>query len=82
MLFGGKLPPGSETDKKHFISLLAENRKNALSLTLSRSHSSVFHAGVIGQGLKRKSPTEFLSRVTHHLVLDIGIIYYDLCCIL
>ncbi|KAK3087666.1 hypothetical protein FSP39_008920 [Pinctada imbricata] len=52
-LFGGKAGDTPISDKKDNTSLFDENRQHGMSLTLPRSHSSVFHAGVIGQGLRR-----------------------------
>ncbi|KAL8589647.1 hypothetical protein ACOMHN_016031 [Nucella lapillus] len=43
-------------------SLLRENQRIGLSLQLPRHHASVFHAGVVGQGLKRHSPRQPVSK--------------------
>ncbi|XP_048244995.1 integrator complex subunit 5-like [Haliotis rufescens] len=53
-LFGGKF---DSTSKKSLqsqdnVSLFRENQQRAMSMTLPKTSSSVFHAGVIGQGLK------------------------------
>ena len=45
-------------------SLLHENKKHGLSLTLQRSHSSVFHAGVVGEGLRREAKKHVYSQVS------------------
>ncbi|XP_076454968.1 integrator complex subunit 5-like isoform X2 [Babylonia areolata] len=60
-LFGGKAPvAASSSDYQDGGGdtrgdLLYENRRIGLSMQLPRTHASVFHAGVIGQGLKRRS---------------------------
>lgn len=52
-LLGAKSDPAAQSaEKKPTVSLLEENKKHGLTLTLPRSHSSVFHAGVIGGGLR------------------------------
>ncbi|KAL5012685.1 hypothetical protein ScPMuIL_011236 [Solemya velum] len=48
-LFGGKVGRNNQKDS---VSLYESNQKHEQSLTLLRSHSSVFHAGIIGHGLK------------------------------
>ena len=66
-LFGGRAiapqPPGSGGAGQAGASLLSENRRLGLSLPLPRTHASVFHAGVIGQGLQQKLPTKRVSKV-------------------
>ncbi|XP_025113724.1 integrator complex subunit 5-like isoform X2 [Pomacea canaliculata] len=54
-LFGGKPPEVSQTRQSE-VSLLKENCRFGLSMPLPRTHASVFHAGVIGQGLKPNPP--------------------------
>ncbi|XP_052787896.1 integrator complex subunit 5-like [Mya arenaria] len=44
------------------VSLREENTKHGLSLTTLRSHSSVFHAGVIGQGLRHAQSQQILDQ--------------------
>ena len=44
--------PEDEKEKKNFQSLYESNKKQGLTTTLHRSQSTVFHAGVIGQGLR------------------------------
>ncbi|KAL4237625.1 Integrator complex subunit 5 [Mactra antiquata] len=63
-LFGGKSDLGTATSgsRDSHTSLRVENKKHGLSLTTLRSHSSVFHAGVIGQGLRAKSKLNVLSK--------------------
>lgn len=39
------------------VSLLEENQKHAVSNTLPQSHSTVFHAGIIGNGLRPQCNT-------------------------
>ena len=64
-LFGGKGTDRTPTIPKEEEALLfEENRKHGLSLTLPRSHSSVFHAGVIGQGLRKTDRKILLSHVS------------------
>ena len=64
-LFGGKGTDRTPTiPKEEEASLFEENRKHGLSLTLPRSHSSVFHAGVIGQGLRKTDRKILLSNVS------------------
>ncbi|XP_077869444.1 integrator complex subunit 5-like [Saccoglossus kowalevskii] len=55
-LFGGKLDANELTMKvpEPKVSLQKENEKHALSVTLPATASTVFHAGIIGQGLKPK----------------------------
>ena len=64
-LFGGKTDVGMSKTGTHdaHTSLLQENKKHGLSLTLQRSHSSVFHAGVIGEGLRREGKRHVFSQV-------------------
>ena len=65
-LFGAKIDPSSlVSDKDKYIPLSEENRKHGLTLTLPRSHSSVFHAGVIGKGLKPRQHVEVLKQVMY-----------------
>ncbi|KAK7095573.1 integrator complex subunit 5-like [Littorina saxatilis] len=64
-LLGGRTMPsqpvsGGEGGKGG--SLLRENRRLGLSIPLPRTHASVFHAGVIGQGLKRKASLTLVSK--------------------
>lgn len=65
MLLGGKLElEVSKTGTRDStVSLLAENKKHGVSLATLRSHSTVFHAGVIGQGLRKRSRTGLVSKV-------------------
>ncbi|KAK7480320.1 hypothetical protein BaRGS_00028488, partial [Batillaria attramentaria] len=57
-LFGGRSETapklGSSSNENSGAHLLPENRRLGLAIPLPRTHASVFHAGVIGQGLKRK----------------------------
>ena len=73
-LFGGMaMPPqlpGSGGVGETGSSLLGENRRLGLSLPLPRTHSSVFHAGVIGQGLQRKLPMKQVSKVRFGVLLS------------
>ena len=62
-LFGSKTTPPCAEGESRGGSLLQENHRMSLSLQLPRTHSSVFHAGVIGQGLKRPSSSARVSRV-------------------
>ncbi|XP_034942928.1 integrator complex subunit 5-like [Chelonus insularis] len=48
--FGAKVTPNDETNN---FSLLHQNHKHGTSVMLAQRHSSVFHAGVIGQGPRR-----------------------------
>ena len=45
-----------------YVNLNEENRKQGLTMTLPRSNSSVFHAGVIGKGLKPRRHIEVLKQ--------------------
>ncbi|KAL3871772.1 hypothetical protein ACJMK2_039750 [Sinanodonta woodiana] len=49
-LFGGKINAFINKDESKYLA--EENKSHGTALTLLRSHSSVFHAGVIGQGLR------------------------------
>ncbi|CAG2205370.1 INTS5 [Mytilus edulis] len=63
VLFGGKIDPSSlASEKDTYTKLKEENMKHGLSLTLPRSHSSVFHAGVIGKGLKPRTHVQVLKQ--------------------
>lgn len=55
-LFGSKVDIALDwqNDLNKNVSLLDQNQEMGLSLPLPRSHSRVFHAGIIGQGLKPK----------------------------
>ncbi|XP_060557502.1 integrator complex subunit 5-like [Ruditapes philippinarum] len=63
-LLGGKTDLGTATSgsRDSHTSLRAENKKHGVSLTTLRSHSSVFHAGVIGHGLRAKTKLHTLSK--------------------
>lgn len=66
ILFGAKrdLPISKfEKEKKNFQSLYDANRKQGLSTALHRSQSTVFHAGVIGQGLRPSASGPVLPKV-------------------
>ncbi|XP_069120310.1 integrator complex subunit 5-like [Argopecten irradians] len=64
LLFGAKPSSGDEhRDQNPKVSLLVENSKHGTTLTLPRSQSSVFHAGVIGSGLRSRSSGTCLSQV-------------------
>ncbi|XP_060065728.1 integrator complex subunit 5-like isoform X2 [Ylistrum balloti] len=57
-LFGAKKVIRDQTERKDQypkVSLLEENSKHGTTLTLPRSQSSVFHAGIIGSGLRSRS---------------------------
>ncbi|OWF44790.1 integrator complex subunit 5-like [Mizuhopecten yessoensis] len=57
-LFGAKRRTSDQTqhrDQHPKVSLLEENSKLGTTLTLPRSQSSVFHAGIIGSGLRSRS---------------------------
>jgi hypothetical protein len=65
-LFGAKIDPSTLTSKEDkYVNLNEENRKQGLTMTLPRSNSSVFHAGVIGKGLKPRRHIEVLKQVTY-----------------
>lgn len=53
-LFGGKSQLRAGQILHEETTLLHENKKHAVSVTLPVSHSSVFHAGVIGKGLRTR----------------------------
>ncbi|XP_033732814.1 integrator complex subunit 5-like [Pecten maximus] len=64
-LFGAKMLTGDQTDRKDQhpkVSLLEENNKHGTTLTLPHSQSSVFHAGIIGSGLRSRSSGTCLSK--------------------
>ncbi|XP_064616946.1 integrator complex subunit 5-like [Liolophura sinensis] len=60
-LFGGKIDlTTAKAPAPSPVSLFEENCKHGVSMTLPQSHSSVFHAGIIGRGLKpREKPSSF-----------------------
>ena len=86
-LFGGRAtapqPPGSGGAGQAGASLLSENRRLGLSLPLPRTHASVFHAGVIGQGLQQKLPTKRVSKVRLGVPLScmLVLIIRACCCV-
>nr|XP_022328137.1 integrator complex subunit 5-like [Crassostrea virginica] len=66
ILFGAKqnVPVSKdEKEKKNFQSLYESNRKQGLTTTLHRTQSTVFHAGVIGQGLRLSKSGPILPKV-------------------
>ncbi|XP_052267414.1 integrator complex subunit 5-like [Dreissena polymorpha] len=74
-LLGGKhdLEVSKSGSRDSTVSLRQENKKHGLSLTMLRSHSTVFHAGVIGQGLREKSNVEVL----HKEILSRNQLYFE-----
>ena len=64
-MLGGSydLSTATEGSRDSHTSLKAENKSHGLSLTTLRSHSSVFHAGVIGQGLRNIDKSLLLTKV-------------------
>ncbi|UYV71634.1 INTS5 [Cordylochernes scorpioides] len=58
--FGSTVP---EAQPASNMSLLRENSNIAISITLPQSHSSVFHAGVIGEGLRHTPSLDPLPEV-------------------
>lgn len=71
-MFGAKqiLPVSKdEKEKKNFQSLYESNKKQGLTTTLHRSQSTVFHAGVIGQGLRSSVFGPILPKVIDYLLL-------------
>ncbi|KAK6167219.1 hypothetical protein SNE40_021307 [Patella caerulea] len=80
-LLDAKPLPDTKTETQKMTPLLTENRLHGTSLTLSRSHSSVFHAGVIGEGLKTKQIITSLPRehATRNIQLFIEVLW--LCCL-
>ena len=64
-LLGGKhdLEVSRSGSRDASVSLREENSKHGTSLTMLRSHSSVFHAGVIGHGLRISEPGANISQV-------------------
>ena len=77
LMFGGK--PSEGTPEYRVVpqpsDLLQQNRQLGLSLTYLHSHSSVFHAGVIGRGLKKTVPNISVPKVGN--VLLVSFFYYD-----
>lgn len=61
-LFGAEKPANGNGrrlgDLKNNSSLLLQNRNFCSSVTLPQRHSSVFHAGIIGQGIRNRHPEE------------------------
>lgn len=55
-LFGSETlpPPKSLKSSSSFSSLLMQNRNFCSSVTLPQRHSSVFHAGIIGNGIRNR----------------------------
>lgn len=71
-MFGAKqiLPVSKdEKEKKNFQSLYESNKKQDLTTTLHRSQSTVFHAGVIGQGLRSSVLGPILPKVIDYKLL-------------
>lgn len=79
-LLGGKIDIETSRVGTHdsHTSLLHENKKHGLSLTIQRSHSSVFHAGVIGEGLRRGEKQHVYLQV----VLSYGLVFFFIFIIL
>ncbi|ESO83763.1 hypothetical protein LOTGIDRAFT_236428 [Lottia gigantea] len=80
-LLGARPSPETKPSTAEMTSLLQENRLHGTSLTLSRSHSSVFHAGIIGQGLKKRENITMLPKehATRNVQLFIEVLW--LCCL-
>ena len=68
---GAKLPTvsSSSDDEKKFQQPLQDgNKKHAMSVIVPRMHSTVFHAGVIGQGLKPLPQPSPFTKVCEFLI--------------
>ncbi|GFG34362.1 hypothetical protein Cfor_08970 [Coptotermes formosanus] len=78
-LFGAKLPSQIRAPREE-IKLLHENHKQSTSVMLAQRHSSVFHAGVIGDGPRKTFPNKApeLDTVMHRIQLLIEVI--KACC--
>ncbi|KAK0086015.1 hypothetical protein PV325_004038 [Microctonus aethiopoides] len=57
--FGAKVKPDEEVKE---FSLLQQNHKHGTSVMLAQRHSSVFHAGVIGDGPRRSIPENTIDK--------------------
>lgn len=82
-LFGARdrMTEDSLTSEETDIRLMEENLKQGLSWVLAQRHSSVFHAGVIGTGLRKvnKSTATCLSIVQRNIQLFIDAVRS--CCV-
>lgn len=61
-LFFGADIPEYKIDRKHQQSLLHNNNKQSTTMMLTQRHSSIFHAGIIGQGCRKPPPPNPYSR--------------------
>ncbi|XP_023226781.1 integrator complex subunit 5-like [Centruroides sculpturatus] len=81
-LFASKCFPNLKDKKSTWeCSLLAENRQYSTSITLPQNHSSVFHTGIIGYGLRPTSKLNAASRNETVLNRQVLLNTIQACCI-
>ncbi|XP_043288264.1 integrator complex subunit 5 [Venturia canescens] len=75
--FGAKVNHEQKSDN---LLLLSQNHKQGTSALLAQKHSSVFHAGVIGQGPRKPPPENCLDKETIALNSTLLVDAIKACC--